>query len=321
MKPAPDTPGFVLVSVLWVVALLTVVTLSFGYRARLEAQAARYSLDATQARLAARGAVEAAILQLRNKHVLDRTEGAPAPVTHLSQAWARTGDLQSLGLLTPDPALQQEQITFQIEDLDRYVDINTAPEALIDALPGIDRSVARRIRFRRTGEENTADTDAAPKAPFHDLAELRTLEGLSDRDWFGSAGEPGLQDLVAVHGDGRVNVNTAPESVLALVPEVGEGLAGDIVALRNGPDGESGTGDDRGWAGWDQFSADTGIQGTPLQSLQRLCKFDSTYFKITAVATRRGGRIMSSCIAVVRVAGEAGDATLVSWTEDSLGAQ
>lgn len=313
----PSTaPGFVLVSVLWVLALLTVVTLSFGYRARLEAQAARYSLDASQARLAARGAVECAILQLRNKALLDRAEGAAAPMTHLGQAWARIGDLQALGVFTPDPHLQQEQITYQIEDLERYVNINTAPDALLEALPGIDRSVARRIRFRREGAEG-----ASPRAPFQDLAELRTLEGLSEPDWFGGAGEPGLGELVSVHGDGRVNINTAPESVLAVLPEVGEGLAGDIIALRNGPDGASGTGDDRGWAGWDQFAAETGIQGTPLQSLQRLCKFDSAYFKITAVATRRGGRILSSCAAVVRVSGDAGDATLVSWTEDSLGAQ
>jgi len=316
MRKAGGQSGFVLVSVLWVLALLTVVTLSYGYRARLEVQAARYRLDSGQARMAARAAVERGILELQNKHLADQAvvvggRDVFAPSTHFGQPWARGGDLYKAGgALTVDATMAADRAEYTIEDLEGRVSLNTAPEVVVEALPGVSLAVARRLNHRRS-----------EATPFADPVELRGIDGISEKDWVGGPDTPGLRELVTVHGDGRINVNTATEAVLAHLPEVGEGLARDILEARNGADGESGTADDMGWTGWDDFSVGTGITGAALQPLQRLCKFDSTYFKITGVATRRGGRIISTCQAVARLTDNAGEVNVLSWSEDSLGAQ
>jgi len=319
--------GFVLVSVLWVVALLTVITLSYHHRARLEVQASRYSLDSSQAMLAARGAVERGMLDLRNKSLLDQLAARPgmpegAPLVSLGQPWARGGELYGEdGLLEAGETFREDSVGYTIEDLERYVNINTAPEAVLEKLPGISRPVARQIQFRRSGADDAGAPSGTGRVSFQDIAELRGLRGISDADWLGGGRDGALRDLITTFGDGRVNVNTASRDVLRVLPDVDEKAVEALVAVRNGTDGEAGTADDRGWSDWDSFATETGIQGGALQSLKQLCKFDSSYFKIEGVATRRGGRIRSACAAVVHVTGESGVATLISWTEEPLGAQ
>jgi type II secretory pathway component PulK len=319
--------GYVLVSVLWVVALLTVVTLSYHHRARLEVQAARYSLDASQCRMAARGVVERGIVELLNKEFHDRAAalvqpGTTAPVTHLGQPWARPIDLYADGgLLAPGAGFENDSAMLRIEDLDRYIDLNHAGIEVLEALPGLSLPVVRRLHARRSGTDETgAAADPGPVA-FHDTAELRYFRGIDEDDWYGNKTEPGLRDLLTTVGDGRVNVNTAPPAVLQVLPDVGAKAAEDILAYRNGEDGISNTPDDRGFSGWEEFSALTQLTGDTLQSLQRLCKFDSEFFKITGVATRRGGRIRASCAAVVRIPEGATAANVVSWREESLGSE
>ncbi len=319
--------GFVLVSVLWVVALLTVITLSYHHRARLEVQAARYSLDSSQAMLAARGAVERGLLELRNKSLLDQLAAQPnmaagGPLVFLGQSWARGGDLYGEdGPLEAEETFNEDSVRYMIEDLERYVNINTAPEALLENLPGISRPVARQINFRRTGVDEGGAPSGAGQVAFQDIAELRGLRGISDEDWLGGGKEGALRDLLTTFGDGRINVNTAPFEVLQVLPGVDEAAAKTLVAMRTGDDGEAGTADDQGWSDWDVFATDTGIHGDTLQSLKQLCKFDSSYFKIEGVATRRGGRIRSACAAVVHLTGDSGVATIIAWTEEPLGAQ
>lgn len=317
--------GYVLVSVLWVVALLTVITLSYHHRARLDVQAARYSLDASQCRMAARGAVERGMLELRNKAALDAVEAAVAgvalpPLTHLGQPWARSLDLYAAGgLLSPGAGFEADVALMDIEDLERFININSAPVDVLEALPGMSRSVVRRINAQRTGIGEDGSRSGEGPVAFHDPAELRYLRGIGEGDWFGDGDEPGLRDVLTVFGDGRININTSPYEVLRILPGVGENAASDILAYRNGEDGVAGTADDRAYSDWERFAELTGIGGDTLQFLKQHCKFDSDYFKITGTVTRRGGRIRASCAAVVRIPEGSGTATLVSWTEESLG--
>ena len=63
--------GFVLVTVLWVLAILSLITIGFGRRAMLDRKAATYTLDHDRAMYRARGAVERGIAELRNKAIID----------------------------------------------------------------------------------------------------------------------------------------------------------------------------------------------------------------------------------------------------------
>lgn len=323
---SPARGGYVLVSVLWVVAMLTMVTLSYHHRARLEVQAARYSLDATQCRLAARGAVERGLVELQLmdlKAQLDPIpEAALAPINYLGQDWAQPLNLYAPGgLLDPGEGFEEDVALVRIEDLERRIDINTAPLEILENLPGLSRSALRAIHARRTGVGDAGAPPGEGPVRFHDIAELRDLDDVDEAAWRGEGEAPGLRDLMTAFGDGRINVNTAPAGVLVTIPNVTEEDAETIVAWREGDDGAPGTADDRPYTSWDQVASATGFAGDAMQSLQRHCKFDSDFFKITGLATRRGGRIRAACSAVVRLPNGSGAPILLSWSEESLGSQ
>ena len=60
----------------------------------------------------------------------------------------------------------------------------------------------------------------------------------------GSAYPVGLADLFTPISVGRINLNTAPASVLQVLPGVDENIAANIIRARAGPDGVEGTEDD-----------------------------------------------------------------------------
>jgi type II secretory pathway component PulK len=315
--------GFVLVSVLWVVALLVVITISYHHRARLEVRAARYSLDASQARMAAQAAVQRGILEIRNKAVIDSLKHdlekpQPPPTTHLGQVWARPRDLfREEDYLTPGENFENDVARYVIEDMERFININSVSEDLLAELPGMSLPVMRQINYRRAGDSDT-QTEVLH---FQHISELRTIQGVDNEAWYGNEDSPGLRELLTTHGDGRINLNTAPIGVLENLPEVDSSVAEDILALRSGPDGLSGTQDDIGFSDWEQFADTTGVDGDSLISLKQFCKFNSNYFRITAVATRRGGMIHSQCSAIVLIPDGSNVANLLSWSEESLGSQ
>ena len=54
----------------------------------------------------------------------------------------------------------------------------------------------------------------------------------------------GLTNIFTAISNGRININTADENVLQMLPGVDEATAQNIIKLRAGPDGEDGTADD-----------------------------------------------------------------------------
>ncbi len=319
MKKRPN--GFVLVTVLWVVALLAVITISYHHRARLELRAARYSLDTAQARMSARAALERGLVALRNKALWaqiaqDPSQPAP-PYTHYGQEWAQSRDLYSaVGYLRPGPGFEHDVAQYHITDLEGRFNLNEIDEDVLASLPGMSRPVARRIHYRRNGD---IDAGVTPQS-FQHVSELRQIRGIDDAAWRGGQDESGLRDVLTTYGDGLININTAPAAVLSALPDVDQGTASDLVQLRNGPDGVSQTTDDLGFSDWETFRDATQISGHTLASFQRFCKFNSNYFKISAMATRRGGMIRSQCTAIVYVPDGSNVASLLSWSEESLGA-
>ena len=84
--------GFVLVCVLWILAILTVIAVGFQRRAMMDARAAVFTLDHTRAMFMSRGAVARGIVELRNKAVIDEINKQPGRTSY-SQKWAHTVDM------------------------------------------------------------------------------------------------------------------------------------------------------------------------------------------------------------------------------------
>ena len=75
---------------------------------------------------------------------------------------------------------------------------------------------------RSLGAEESAYLEAGllpPRnGPMTDIRELLNIPGITRDLMVASGTRPGLEDLLTVHGDGRINLNTAPEGVIRAIP-------------------------------------------------------------------------------------------------------
>jgi len=306
--------GFVLVCVLWVLAILTVITLGFGRRAMLDRRAAAYALDHTKAMYMARGAVARGVVELRNKAIMDalsQIEGR----TSFRQPWA-----QPVNLLEKedyfDEANKEEFkddiCEYRIRDECGLISINRAPDEILEEIDALNRTTIRKINARRLGDRHARQ---APQ-PFQTIEELRYLEGIDEDDWFGTDRAPGLRDLLTCWGDGLININTASAAVLECIPEVRKRTIDALIDYRMGPDGELCTSDDADFKTLDDVRVELGLGADSLQELRQYCKVSSGLFTITGTATRRQGKVRATCVATVAISGP--KAGIIKWREEFL---
>ncbi len=306
--------GFVLVVVLWVLAILTVVVLGFGRRAMLEARASVFSLDHMKALNMARGAVARGVVQLRNKAVMDALSEKEGR-TSLAQDWARPMDLlhSSEYYTSDDPAdMENDACVYQIRDENGLISLNAAPDEILAEVEGMSRTIIRKINARRTGDRQ----NNTPPEPFQTIEEIRFMPGISDDEWFGDGRNAGLKDVLTCWGDGKININTAPPEVLECIPNVRESVVDAIIGHRAGPDGEVGTGDDGDFATIESIGDLIRVGPDVLEELNRFCTTQSQCFTITGIATRRQGKIVAACVATVYVMPP--NASVMKWREEFL---
>lgn len=308
-----DESGFALIVVLWVLVILSVLVIGFGRRASLERRMAWYGLDHEQAQQAARGAAARAIEQLASRDMLERFHGQ-AGYTGLDQDWARPISLKGEARAIPylsDPAYQDDYCEVWIEDCERRISVNHAPQPLLENLGILDFTRIRALMGRRV-----PPVEGARPHLFADLADFREVASLGDDVWY----DAGAGDLFTVWGDpaGLINLNTAPRAVLLRVPGLDESSVDALMALRNGNDGLPYTADDAAFRSVDEAAARADLEPVMTSVLRTYCKTNSLYFVVHAQATRRRGQVMAECHAVVQVAG--GSANVLQWKEGAYGA-
>jgi len=301
--------GFVLVSVLWVTAILTVLAIGFGRRAMIDRRAATVSVDYVRVRAEARGQVQEGAAEIVNTMALFAllkrgSLNYPIPQFQFKEA--------------PEPKVIGEKgnrtiedmAYFTIEDEERKIAINAASEEMLESIPGLTFSMVNQIIRRRGGE--SADDEVTP---FQSIEEIRQLDGISDDDWYGDEDDPGLRDVITLWGDGKININTASAAVLRLIPELDEEIVEGIILHRSGADGELGTEDDVQFRGMPNVMNILEISAERIQPLREFAKIQSSYFRVTGVATLRGGKVRASTTAVIGIDG--GAAEVLRWSEDS----
>ena len=306
--------GFILVSVLWMIALLSFVILVFGRRVMLDRRASAYSLDVSEARLLAHAAVQRGILELRNKAIIDVANPEDSGGTHLGQPWAQPKSLiKDLKMLDWNEDRSEDDVFFVITDEESKINLNSTPKEILEEVQGINRGIIRQIMKRRT-EAVHQDEGISP---FQVEEELRYLRGVKDEDWFGTDRTPALKDMFTVHGYGKININTASEKVLKCIPKLGDRAIGIIMKYRAGADGQIGTSDDKGFGNIQELIDKTGLSGDPVEAIKQYCMFYSTCYKIKGYATLRNGKIRVACTAVVYI--DSTNANLIRWQEETFG--
>jgi len=305
--------GFVLLIVIWVLALLTVITISFARRAMLDNRIAAYSVDRTQAVYMARGAVQRGMVEIRNKAFVDQLQGR-AGRTSFDQRWNNPADMvndETYYQLGGEEEIENEKVQYLIEDAERYIDVNSAPEELLDNLPDISFRVVNDIIERRN------EIKGKRARAFTVKEEIRNLENISEDDWHGDDDEPGFKDLITVWGDGRININTCSEEVLQTVPDLSEDTAEQIIVYRAGPDREVNTDDDNSIPDIRELGEELDLQPQQISVLSEYCKVDSSFYIITGIATQRQGRVRATVTATVALQGSGTE--VLDWREEIVG--
>lgn len=308
-----QSKGFVLISVVWVVALLMIIVLGFGHRAMLERRVAAHNMDRIQAQYMARGAVQRGMVELRNKAALDRLMGLSGR-TSFDQRWKNPPDLieEESFLLGGEYEVEDEICEYQIRDEEGLISVNHAARDVLENLDGLGFRAAGEIVSRR---ESTGRHQRA----FMSIEEIRNLDGVDDRYWEGAEDRPGLRDLLTVWGsDGRININTASAGVLEAIPELDSGDVNLLLAAmgRDELGEEAATG--RGVGNIAHFLDELNLSVDKRAAIERYGRVDSSTFTVTGVASQRRGTIQAKSVAVVEIRDE--NIRVLEWREDYGGA-
>ena len=107
------------------------------------------------------------------------------------------------------------------------INLNTASAAILGRLPGLNEELAQAIL-------------KSPRRPFKAKEEVSLVEGIPGEKF------EQFKDLITVYGDGKININSAPEEIFSVLG-LGPNLIAAIVTYREqnpGEDGQVDTADD-----------------------------------------------------------------------------
>ena len=198
-----------LILVLWVLALLTVLAMSFAGSARTELKIARNEYEAARARAIADAGVTYGILG-----ALD-----PSPQTH----WNPDGERHEV-------AYGEGTLSVSVQDEGGKVDLNAgAPELLAGLLRAMGAADAAAQQVLDGILQRRRDAIAAGNGTlaFRDVAELRLVPGMT-RPLYQA-----LAPLVTVYNrNDRVDPLSAPPEVLRSLPGVSEAQVEAYLAAR-----------------------------------------------------------------------------------------
>lgn len=306
----PRQEGYVLLCAVWVVALLTVVALGYGRRAWLDYRAAALHVDRLQAASLARGALELGIADLKNQqaaqaYVFDRTRKGYTPV---QVPLPKRADAARSFRMRDAAELKDTTCSYVVTDLEGLINVNTAPREILEEL-GLSFTSVSAILDRRGGG---LTHDQRPR-PFLSESEVRYVKGVTDVQWRGTKDKVGLRSLISIWGGEGININSAPREVLEALPRMTPLVVEAILQYRMGPDEKDNTHDDLAFRDLEEVAEHTRLQRDRLEPVLRYCKVESEYFRISAIATQRGGKVRATCSAVVQVRG--GAVQVLHWQE------
>ena len=237
IKDRFDERGIALLLSLLVTVILAVVVLEFNYLMRVHATLSGNLVDDLKAEAAARGGVEKAKAILMNDLLNDSQEDVAKDSS--DEEWASeiattTDTLETTTVISDEMSklnlnrLVRRAVTdagtesvniYAVEDVRRLFE-------LLDIDPNLVYGIVDWIDANEEegpyGAENPYYESLEPpvqckNGPLDSLEELLFIEGFDERILYGEEDVPGLNEYVTICGDemGLININTAPEEVIA----------------------------------------------------------------------------------------------------------
>jgi len=326
--PARARRGIAIILVLWVVLVLSLLISGFAFTMHVETQVASFARKQMKAEMLARSGVEVARMQL----ILDEKSPTEGGFDSLNQAWCTNEDLYV------DHELGDGIYNVKVTDEESKIPINTATDLQLKRLfnlLGVDPvdgdvivdSILDWIDADDLTKLNGAESDYyeslsppyhAKNAPMDRIEELLLVRGITPELYHGLPATedhdatPALPDLFTTISSGRVNVNTAPATVLRAFLNLDDIQVQAVLTRRDGADGIAGTEDDEPFRTPDEFFAMLGnMDAVTRQQDQALVDVSSSFFTVTS--TGEVGGVKRSIIATLRRDGE--NIRVVAWRE------
>jgi general secretion pathway protein K len=298
--------------VLWVLALLSILTLAVGYQVRQRLRFIQHLEIRSRLRQIADAGIKKAVWAVQ----LPPSLMGPVPTRWRDEpAWFRDipfgGGAFTVSYVSPE---DEEEIHYGVEDEESKLNLNrvTSPAVLSSLLVrtagmATDRAsdLAASIMDWKDEDDYLSSGGAesryyqglnpayrAKNGDFDSLEELLLVKGMAPEIF------EKIRPYVTLEGGGIINLNTVSEPVL-LSFGLSQEMVAQISAFRTGPDGKSGTPDDRYFTGVSGLAAQMESAGfgtmTPeaAQALEQLgasgfAAVDSNFFTARSRSTLRG---------------------------------
>lgn len=242
-----NNKGFALILTLWVLAILSVLLLTFLRLVGTSTKASSYLSKDVQAAALARGGLKRVALELLPREKLGKGD----------ELAAIKGERLGTWLVDPaDWSVKQLQDRKEIKALDEYVLCEiTAEDARLPAgkmtremyakLPQVSPVLAAAIvaavqagakgpeALQRPAGADTPRSGNEPEAAgpgLQAIEQLLLVAGVPGKVYDGTAEEAGLQDLLTLYSDGKIYINGARREVIRAIPGVDEELATELSA-------------------------------------------------------------------------------------------
>lgn len=135
--------------------------------------------------------------------------------------------LRLLLLLAPD--LYEEEVEDIIDNIKDWIDTDDEPT----------RFGAEDLYYQSLEKPYSCSN-----GPLKSVEELLRIKDISEDLFYGTLGNPGLSDLLTVHGDGsgRININTAsPSLIMAMAEDIDGEMVDDIIIYREDSENDLGS--------------------------------------------------------------------------------
>ena len=303
--------GTILITTLWILAILSILAIGIGFRVSMEARLSKYNIDRIKAAYFAKAGIvkaQAILLKYANTgYDTIRECGITVPA-----------DKELIGIFTEKfgdggfevSYTEEGSVHYGMMDEERKININKAEyKVLYQLLLGKEPEnlAASIINWRSPAQpmvEGAQDNDyeslAAPykckNADFSCIEELMLVKGMTP-EIFDS-----IKEYVTVYTDGKINLNTATVRVLRSYGLSDQSI-GTIILIRNGADNVARTKDD---GRFDNIGSVADQIGLPVDSPERTVLSEnnfttkSNYFRIESKGMMDKSRMTSRIVCVVK---------------------
>jgi len=291
--PPCQKHAMVLIVVVYIVATLSALAVALSFRSRAAIKSSTFLIEKIQQDEIAHAICVQACYMLG---VDDQNVDSP------DETWA------NLHRFMP-PDANGWEVDWKLIDESSKININLAyPDMLLRLKPLDEATVASIMDW--LDPDDVPNPDGAEDSYYvslesgynckngaiDNIAELLLIKGISPQIYYGSnlAGQEnsiGLNNLLTIYGDGKININTASKTVLDTIPLLCDAAVDEIISRQTSPTGK--------FSSMDDIEKNDNFTAADKLTLMQIAKFNSNHFQIQIKIKNKAQNIQSEYLVII----------------------